>query len=385
MRIPRSIAGTILGCLLLGLSGCSSLGLSCFPTGHFLTEQSEAVLDQSPRVAEVPRELQQSVVPAHYLQPGDVLLIEPADLESEVRIPADQQVMIDGTVDLGGFGRVVVSGLTLEVAESLIEQTIEDSGHKSTKINVRLLEPVDRYYVLGEVNSPGSYPLSGHESVLDGILTAGGLTSSAAPCKLLLARPTLPGSCRVTLPVCYREITQMGDTSTNYQLQPGDRIFVATRSWCEELKFWDATKTCPRCCGCQSACPDPQFALQGTPVSPVSGHTIIPPVAGFEPASEEVHVEDLPGRRLNPQASPQSLNLDPRKTRGPQTDDQGATILEPATQSPTLPAVSEPIAPPAIPEAKGAEPSPTKADGELDFGVSVPSNRFEPLWITSSR
>lgn len=367
MRISDTLANVILACLPLVLTGCSSLGLSCFPTGHFLTEQSEEVLNRSPRIAELPRELQLGVVPAHYLQPGDVLLVEPTDLESDVRIPADQQVMADGSVDLGGFGRVMVAGLTLEASETLMERTIEDSGHKPTRINVRLLEPIDRFYVLGEVNSPGSYPLSGHESVLDGILAAGGLTSAAAPCKILLARPTLPGSCRVTLPICYREITQLGDTSTNYQLQPGDRIFVATRSWCEELKFWEANKTCERCCGCQSACPDPQFASPGNLVAPPPA----PGTVGVVPTTPKtVHAPETQA----PGNSDRTILQHPATDGGGNVDDHS-------------PAVAEPVLPPSLstPERTEGpgEGDANQVDGELDFGVSVPQNRFEPLWITS--
>jgi protein involved in polysaccharide export with SLBB domain len=285
--------------------------------------------------------LAQSVVPAHYLQPGDGLLIEPIDLQSEIRIPADQQVMIDGSIDLGAFGRVVVAGLTLEMAENLVQRAIVDAGEKKTQVNVRLLEPVNRYYVLGEVNSPGSYPLEGHETVLDAILGAGGLTTSAAPCKILLARPTSPRSCRITLPVCYREITQLGDTTTNYQIQPGDRIFVASRSWCEDLKFWEATKQCSRCCDCQSACQDPAIVPYANPVSQVSAGQL------------------------------QEATFDSRRLDREVFSDPNATVhsaSEYRTDSgETLPArLPRPI------------------DGELDFGPTASSERFEPLWITPS-
>ena len=40
-----------------------------------------------------------------------------------------------------------------------------------------------------------------------------------------------PDGCRVVLPICYDNIVQLGDTSTNYQLAPGDRIFVPSH-WC---------------------------------------------------------------------------------------------------------------------------------------------------------
>ena len=326
----------ILAFALLSCTGCSSLGLSCFPTGHYLTDQAESVLARSPRRAAIARELEQAVVPGHYLRPGDVLLIEPVGFNSDIRIPADQQVLIDGSIDLGGFGRVIVAGLTLEMAENLIERTIVDAGTEKTMVNVRLLEGVNRYYVLGEVNSPGSYPLDGNETVLDGLLSAGGLTSAAAPCKILLARPTLPSSCRITLPVCYREITQLGDTTTNYQLQPGDRIFVASRSWCEELMFWQANQTCPRCSDCQSACVDPAIARV---------------------ENSMVHVAA-------------------DRDEGSRSDASIEVIVDQA-----MPSESKSTDNQALPSRL-----PSAVDGELEFGPTafsptVAAERFEPLWI----
>lgn len=326
--------------LTMTLGGCSSLGLSCFPTGHFLTDQAEAILERAPRQVELPRELSLSPMPAHYLQPGDQLLVEPVDPESEIRIPADQRVMLDGTLDLGGIGRVQVTGLTLEAAEDLIEKTIFDSGEEETSVNVRLLEPVHRYYVLGEVNSPGSYPLVGHETVLDGIVLAGGLTSEAASCKILLARPTPPASCRVTLPICYREIAQLGDTTTNYQLQPGDRIYVSSRTWCEELLFWRATDTCPRCTACQYGCVDPTLA--SPPASVVS-----------EPIEAE---------------SPSSPY-----------DRGDAKRRREASFSETLGRVGPVRIQPVVDESESPE-SPLM-DGQLDFDAPTSRERFEPLWI----
>ena len=112
----RWIIESIFACWILASVGCSSLGLTLFPNGAQMTKQAEAVLARSPSRVNLPRELSQSVLPDHYLQPGDSLLIEPVDFESEIRIPADQRVMADGSIDLGAFGRVVVAGLTLEQA-----------------------------------------------------------------------------------------------------------------------------------------------------------------------------------------------------------------------------------------------------------------------------
>ncbi|MEM6689080.1 MAG: SLBB domain-containing protein [Planctomycetota bacterium] len=292
-------------------TGCSTLGISLYPTGSYLTSQAEEVLDSAPAVANLPKELSMDVLPAHFLTPGDVLLIEPERLDSDVRVAADQRVLVDGTLDLGPAGRVVVAGQTIEAAEQLITELVyqhlveederqsvlnqlgEDrsvesqmseverarhlaSLHDKARMNIWLLESTERYYVLGEVNSPGTYSLAGNQTVLDGILEAGGLTSTAAPCKILLARPTRQGSCRAVLPVCYREITQLGEATTNYQLKPGDRIYVAARGCCDELMFWKAGETCDRCCRCQNACRSPETVVEANTFSRVVGGLISP-------------------------------------------------------------------------------------------------------------
>lgn len=261
---------------------------SLFPTGNYLTQSAREVLNASPQVARLPRELEKTVLPGLYLQPGDAVTLEVVDYTSEVRLPSDQQILPDGSLDLGKYGRVIVAGLTPEQAEQLIEERLLDAGEeKREQVNVRVLEPQSVYYVLGEVSSPGSYPLVGSETVLDAVVTAGGMTADASPCDVLLARPTHPGSCRVTLPICYRQITQLGDTSTNYQIQPGDRIYVGTKTLFESLAFWRTTTTCSRCrCQPQVACPDPSIADYKNPIA------VLPMQPALPPPSEELPVPE---------------------------------------------------------------------------------------------
>lgn len=290
----------------IGCAGCSSLGLSLYPSGEVLTKEAEAVLDSTRIPSGLARENAKTVLPPHLLQPGDAVLIEPIGRDSDLRLPADQTVLADGSIDLGAYGRTVVAGSTLEQAESLIEQQIayqlrqqadackrgqNATDTKSTNqrsltddcdgiaVNVQLLEPVHSYYVLGEVNAPGSYPLTGSETVLDAIVNSGGLAARANPCKILLARPTDPCEARVTLPVCYREIVQIGNTATNYQLQPGDRVFVASRSCVDEVMFWRADNTCSRCAGCNRPSRSPE-CLTTKPLIVANGTMIAPGSTG---------------------------------------------------------------------------------------------------------
>jgi protein involved in polysaccharide export with SLBB domain len=240
-----------LAAALAPLSGCSSGGNALFPKTYRLLPAARDVAAAS-RPTD-PRELSKQALEAYFVQPGDVLLIEVTDLEADIRLPADQTVMPDGTIDLAQYGRVVVAGLTIEQIEALVTSTVQ-AGEKDAvvkPINVRLnVAESATYYVLGEVNSPGAYPLIGRETVLDAIQTAGGLSDRASDCQIILSRPTPPNSCRIVLPVCYDRIVQLGDTTTNYQIRPGDRVFVATRTLCEAIKFWQ--RDCPNCPDCGS-------------------------------------------------------------------------------------------------------------------------------------
>ena len=71
------------------------------------------------------------------------------------------------------------------------------------------------------------FPITGNETVLDAIAQINGLDTVSSK-KIWIARPAPKGSgCDHILPVDWYGITQRADTATNYQLYPGDRLFVA--------------------------------------------------------------------------------------------------------------------------------------------------------------
>jgi protein involved in polysaccharide export with SLBB domain len=230
----------------------------------------------------IPRELDKRVGPPYVIEPGDGLLVQPASLDSPVRLPGDQTVLSDGTISLGSYGQMLVAGKTLVQIEAevnaLIGGTVKDAG----KIVVRLVTRDSKvYYVLGEVNSPGAFAWRGRETVLDAILAAGGLTTNASRNNIILTRPTPPDSCRVVLPVCYTDIVQVGDTKTNYQVCAGDRIYVPSRTFREQLCPKKAS--CSRCSDPHTPCPlhEPapgELGLEGMPVGLPAPQTIWRPV-----------------------------------------------------------------------------------------------------------
>ena len=289
MRVSRGVTDCVPFCLMLLLAGCSTSGGSfvIFPNDSQLIDQAEYVASVTSPRQHTPRELQKVAIPTYFAQPGDSLLIEVTDLDADLRLPADQTVSIDGTLDLGKYGAIRVAGMSLEQIERVVHAAVQDAepNEKIRPLNVRSISAESVvYYVLGEVNSPGSYPLMGHETALDAILTAGGLSDRAESSRIILSRPTLDG-CRIVMPICYDQIVQLGDTTSNYQVMPGDRIFVTTRSMCDQLKFWRNRSLCCETPACR--CPEPNYPLRGE--SP----WIIEPNATISDRQAVIHMHDV--------------------------------------------------------------------------------------------
>ena len=299
MRRPRlsrkaGWGGTVgLGVLLLG--GCAMgpggpLGL--FPAGHCLLPEARQLRQAALETLLLPRELDKQVLPPYVVEAGDVLLVQPADLDSPIRLPGDQTVLPDGTISLGRYGSLPVAGKTVEQIEAEARALIGTQAGDPGPILVRVVvRPSKVFYVLGEVNAPGAFPFTGRETVLDALLAAGGLNDRASRRNIILSRPSPPDGCRVVLPVCFDAIVQLGDTTTNYQLAPGDRIFVPTRNLWDDLCC--RTKCSHRCGGPQVPCPGPLVA------APPAGPHSLP---ALPPAPREVHPETIPIPRPLPQA-----------------------------------------------------------------------------------
>jgi polysaccharide export outer membrane protein len=275
-RIPRPAAVLLLGAGCALLCGCSNIfGLT--PSGHRLIPEAKALRSTYPDPLPIPRELDKRVALPFVVEPGDVLLVQPVNLESPVRLPGDQTVLPDGTIQLGRYGQLVVAGKTIPRIETELRSIIGAQEKNAGPITARLVTRVSKvYYVLGEVNAPGAFPLQGRETVLDALLAAGGLNDRASRKFITLSRPTHPDGCRVVLPVCYNEIVQLGDTSTNYQIAAGDRIFVPTRGHDD----CGRKKVCPPCGRPQTPCPAPEGCPVGVPSVPATG---IPSAAPFTP------------------------------------------------------------------------------------------------------
>ncbi len=152
------------------------------------------------------------------------------------QIRGEHLVRMDGTVSLGTYGDVYVAGLTLAGARLAIEALL--SGEL---LNPRVTVDVAAYnskvyYVIYDGGGRGQevvkLPLAGGETVLDAISALHGLPAASSTKRIWIARP-VPGQvgCRQILPVDWDAITEGGATNTNYQLFPGDRVYVKADHW----------------------------------------------------------------------------------------------------------------------------------------------------------
>ncbi|MDR3618429.1 MAG: polysaccharide biosynthesis/export family protein [Paludisphaera borealis] len=82
------------------------------------------------------------------------------------------------------------------------------------------------YFVLGDVGAAGKIPITGNETVLDALQYGGGLLPTAEPKDIRLVRPGRNGKPGKVYKVDLEAIQDRGETATNYQIFPGDRLII---------------------------------------------------------------------------------------------------------------------------------------------------------------
>jgi polysaccharide export outer membrane protein len=137
----------------------------------------------------------------------------------------------DGTISLGTYGSVYVAGLTLGQIKTVVQDHLS-RYFLNPQVSVDVAAYNSKvYYVITDGGGFGQaifkFPITGNETVLDAVANIQGLPPVASKRRIQVARPAPCGNgCFQVLPVDWRAITEGGQTCTNYQLFPGDRVFV---------------------------------------------------------------------------------------------------------------------------------------------------------------
>ncbi len=216
-----------------------------------------------PAPGSVPSELAMISLPEYVIEPPDVLLINAVLRGREGEAPAagvedkrpfsdsvkslpiqpvysEYPVRPDGSIFLGVYGSVPVAGLTLKQAAVAIRASLAAQiypDEKGVKLEA-LLVVVDvtqynskSYFVIVDGAGAGErvtrWPITGKETVMDAIANIGGLAEESSKRNVWVARRTpFANQPQQILPVDYVGITQHGVTTTNYQIFPGDRVYL---------------------------------------------------------------------------------------------------------------------------------------------------------------
>lgn len=133
-------------------------------------------------------EVQQATVPAYRLGSGDKLRIT---VYNEEDVTGEYEVDSSGNVSLKLIGSVPAAGRTLPELVKIIEAKLLDGYLLNPRVAIDVLN-YRPFYVLGEVNDPGSYPYVSGITVLKAIALAGGFTFRAKTSKIELLHADAP-------------------------------------------------------------------------------------------------------------------------------------------------------------------------------------------------
>jgi polysaccharide export outer membrane protein len=176
------------------------------------------------------------IVEAHLhkvLQMSDVS-VQLARSSSIQAVSGNFLVASDGTINLRQYGLVHVSGMTLAEARVAVERQLS-AFFDTPQVSLDVVAYNSKvYYIVTEGAGMGDnivrVPVTGNETVLDALSLVRGLSQLSSK-KVWVARPaSYDFQCEQILPVDYAAVTRGASVATNYQIMPGDRVFIAEDS-----------------------------------------------------------------------------------------------------------------------------------------------------------
>lgn len=164
----------------------------------------------------------------YLLHPPDEVEIHCTDVE---KIDGQsQQIRPDGMISFESLGEFYAAGKTpAKLAGEIREKVLElYQVEGDNPIDVRVVAfRSKRYYVLGQVNSPGAQAYSGRDTVLGAIALAGSPTVQAWVSRIQVVRPSSVKNVKPKIfEFNYDRAAAHGDASKDVLLQPGDIVYV---------------------------------------------------------------------------------------------------------------------------------------------------------------
>ncbi|KQX26179.1 hypothetical protein ASD39_02785 [Sphingomonas sp. Root50] len=150
---------------------------------------------------------------AYHLGAGDKLRIT---VSNEEEVTGEYEIDSSGNLSLKLLGTIPAAAKTLPELTAAIEAKLRDGYLLNPRVAIDVMN-YRPFYVMGEVNTPGSYPYVAGITVLKAIALAGGFTYRAKQSKIELIRANDPSK---RIPVDQDTLLLPGDV-----IQINERFF----------------------------------------------------------------------------------------------------------------------------------------------------------------
>lgn len=152
------------------------------------------------------------------------------DVSGKQTVTGEHLVRPDGTVNLGIYGSVYVAGMTLDEVKRSVEDQLAKFIHDPEVTADVLSYNSKNIYIITDGGGTGEtvaeLPFTGNDTVLSVIAQIQGISEVSSK-TMWIARPAPNGAgVAQTMQIDWRAITMDGVTTTNYQLLPGDRVYI---------------------------------------------------------------------------------------------------------------------------------------------------------------
>ncbi|MBX3413050.1 MAG: polysaccharide biosynthesis/export family protein [Pirellulales bacterium] len=170
-------------------------------------------------------------LPDYTIRPPDVIRVAITSSASHATVSGEYLVTPDGSVNLGFLGSVPVAGKTISEAQAAI-QSAAKARLTEPQVNVDVYGYNSSvYYIVEQEPGRGDFvtrlPITGNETVLDAVAQIGGIQTPERT-RVWISRPSANGvGAAQVLPLDWKQVSQGTTTTTNYQILPGDRVFIA--------------------------------------------------------------------------------------------------------------------------------------------------------------
>jgi polysaccharide export outer membrane protein len=143
-------------------------------------------------------------------------------------LTAVARVSGDGLITLPLIGAVKVTGLSTSQISQKLTELLSDGYIVDPHVSVFVEEFKSRKtIIMGQVNKPGVYALSGNTTFLELLSKAGGLTKEAGDKAIIKRKIASPVKQESIITIDLKKLLEEGDTSSDVLLMDSDNVYVA--------------------------------------------------------------------------------------------------------------------------------------------------------------